>query len=293
MRSVDFQSFVVAAVLVLAAGPEALADYPQRHKLTASDAAVADLFGMRSALSGSRAIVGAHLNDDAGDASGSAYVFDVRTGRELAKLTASDAEAHDLFGRAVGISGDDAVVGAPGDYQADGGSGSAYVFASNGDGWDEVVKLTATDPLQVESFGYAVSISGDRLVAGAPGGYGVRNNTGTAYVFERAGATWTQAAKLIAPDGGYGDSFGYAAAISGDTIIVGARYHAGGGSAYFFERDPTGWAQVAQFSRGGSRGNDYGVTVAISGNYAIVGKPGYRDNGSVYIYERLPGGWTE
>jgi hypothetical protein len=45
---------------------------------------------------------------------------------------------------------------------------------------------------------------------------------GSAYVFTRTGATWTQAAKLIAPDGAADDNFGLAVVAQGDSIIVGA-----------------------------------------------------------------------
>jgi hypothetical protein len=89
-------------------------------KLTASDAAADDRFGS-VAISDNMALVGANGNDDDGSDSGSAYLFDVTTGNQLAKLTASDAAAGDLFGRSVAISGNTALVGATGGD----GSGSA------------------------------------------------------------------------------------------------------------------------------------------------------------------------
>ncbi len=83
-------------------------------KKVASDGAVGDSFGVSVAISGDTAIVGAYLDDDAGSASGSAYVF-VRSGTtwsQQAKLTALDGAAFDLFGYSVAISGDTAIVGA-------------------------------------------------------------------------------------------------------------------------------------------------------------------------------------
>ena len=53
---------------------------------------------------------------------------------EQAKLTASDAHAGQCFGVSVGISGDVAVVGAPGCYLP-GGPGAAYVFRRYGSNW--------------------------------------------------------------------------------------------------------------------------------------------------------------
>ncbi|NQU25863.1 MAG: FG-GAP repeat protein, partial [Candidatus Nealsonbacteria bacterium] len=98
-------------------------------KLTASDAESGDAFGDSVAISGNRAIVGAFSNDDAGTNSGSAYLFDVATGNELNKLTASDAAREDSFGISVAIGGNTLIVGAFRDDDAGVNSGSAYLFA--------------------------------------------------------------------------------------------------------------------------------------------------------------------
>ena len=97
-------------------------------KLTASDAASSDVFGVSVGVSGNTAIVGAYLDDDNGFIdSGSAYLFDTTTGAET-KLTAPDGEAGDRFGWSVGVSGNTAIVGAYGDDDNGSSSGSAYVF---------------------------------------------------------------------------------------------------------------------------------------------------------------------
>ena len=71
---------------------------------------------------GDTALIGAHLDDDNGDDSGSAYVF-TRTGTtwtQQAKLLASDGAADDYFGCSVSLSGDTALIGAP--YDDDNGA---------------------------------------------------------------------------------------------------------------------------------------------------------------------------
>jgi hypothetical protein len=106
------------------------AAWTEQAKLTASDAGRDDWFGISVAISQNYAIIGAMRDDDDGTDSGSAYVF-MRNGAawtEQAKLTASDAAAHDRFSESVGISGDYAIVGAS--LGNDNGSGSAYVFES-------------------------------------------------------------------------------------------------------------------------------------------------------------------
>ena len=137
--------------------------WSQQAKLTASDAAAFDFFGVSVAISGDTAVVGANFDDGKGVDSGSAYVF-VRSGTtwtEQAKLTASDAAALDQFGIEVSISGDTAVVGAFSDDDSGSRSGSAYVFVHSGATWTEQAKLTASDAAIDDRFGRSVSVSGD------------------------------------------------------------------------------------------------------------------------------------
>ena len=136
-------------------------------------------------ISGDTAVVGAILDDDNGSASGSAYVF-TRTGTtwtEEAKLTASDAAFDDVFGESVTVSGDTAVVGAPGDDDAGTNSGSAYVFTRGGSTWTQQAKLTASDAAFGDSFGASVTVSGDTAVVGARGDDDAGSASGSAYVF--------------------------------------------------------------------------------------------------------------
>ncbi|EGB09976.1 hypothetical protein AURANDRAFT_52803, partial [Aureococcus anophagefferens] len=108
------------------------ASWTQVAKLVANDAAAYDYFGDSVAVSGDLVVVGAWGNADAGDWSGSAYVFrttnDGASWTETAKLVACDAAAADSFGESVAISGDLVVLGARLNDDAGSGSGSAYVF---------------------------------------------------------------------------------------------------------------------------------------------------------------------
>ena len=119
-------------------------------KLTASDGAVYDAFGISVAISGDTAIVGAQGDDDNGTDSGSAYIFIKNAGvwSQAAKLTASDGAVDDFFGYSVAISGDTAIVGAWLDDDNATDSGSAYVFVKPVSGWADMTqtaKLTASD----------------------------------------------------------------------------------------------------------------------------------------------------
>ena len=104
-------------------------------KLTASDAAADDQFGVSVAIDGATVVVGAYQDGDAGIGSGSAYVFRTNDGSatydQVAKLTASDGAVNDAFGISVAIDGATVVVGAAQWLNA--GSGSAYVFEEDSD----------------------------------------------------------------------------------------------------------------------------------------------------------------
>ncbi len=290
-------------------------------KLTASDGAGGDQFGFAVAISGDTVVVGAPFDDiGANGNQGSAYVF-VKPGggwvdaNEDAKLTASDGAGGDQFGNAVAISGDTVVVGAGGDnIGAITDQGSAYVFVKPGGGWgsvpdpqNETAKLTASDGGAFDQFGNAVAISGDTVVVGAPfDNIGAITDQGSAYVFVKPGGGWatgTETAKLTASDGGAFDQFGFAVAISGDTVVVGARADdSDQGSAYVFVKPGGGWADANETAKltasDGAGGDQFGFAVAISGDTVVVGAPfddiGANGNqGSAYVFVKPGGGWAD
>ena len=156
-----------------------------KFKLSASNAAELDWFGGSASISGNHAIVGASGNDDAGPASGSAYIFERDTGSgtwsQVAKITASDAAEDNLFGHAVSISGDQAIVGAYASFDA----GSAYIFERDtGSGtWSQVAKITSFD-IHGMSRGIPVSLSGDRAIVGAFDSSNAGPRSGSAYIYK-------------------------------------------------------------------------------------------------------------
>ena len=154
-----------------------------------------DFFGSTVSISGNHAIIGAPGGQDAGSASGCAYIFehDISSGSwsQMEKITASDAEKFDFdrFGTSVFISGDHAIVGAPDNDDSGRSSGSAYIFErdiSSGS-WSQVEKITALDAAPFDFFGISVSISGDHAIVGAiQTSDGMSDaGPGAAYIFER------------------------------------------------------------------------------------------------------------
>ena len=294
-------------------------NWTQRAKLTANDAFAFDLFGGGVSIDGYTMVIGARLDDDDGNNSGSAYVFtrgSTFNWTQIAKLTASDGAADDYFGRSVSIDGDTIVIGSPNEDVYGSNSGAAYVYTRNTagsltSGWTQRAKLTASDGAAGDYFGHSVSIDGDTIVIGAWYDTDQGSHSGSAYVFTRntAGSLtsgWTQRAKLTASDGAANDNFGETVSVDGDTIVIGARWNDGqNGSAYVFTRNTagsltSGWTQRAKLTASnGAAGDHFGISVTIDGDTIAIGAWGRTSyQGSAYIFTRntagsLTSGWTQ
>ncbi len=198
----------------------------EEAKLMASDPSPLNHFGYSVSLDGDAALIGAHGDDDMGNGAGAAYVFrfDGSTWAEEAKLLASDGAASDIFGTAVSVSGDTALIGARSDDDSGTSSGSAYVFRFDGTSWLEEAKLLAYDGAEGDRFGESVAVSGNIALVGAP--YDNSSSEyGSAYVFQFDGAAWNAEAKLW--DYWSDSNTGYSVAIASDFAVVGAPYLTG------------------------------------------------------------------
>jgi hypothetical protein len=316
------------------------ATWSQEAYLKASNAEAGDYFGSSVAVSGDTIVVRGRAEasgatgingdetDNSAENAGAAYVF-VRSGAtwsQEAYLKSSNMDAGDKFGGSVAVSGDTIVVGAyeesssaigiNGD-EADNSAenaGAAYVFVRSGTTWRQEAYLKASNTAAGDNFGFSVEISGDTVVVGAWGedssATGINgdeadnsvNSAGAAYVFVRSGTTWRQEAYLKASNTAAGDNFGWSVAVSGDTVVVGARLEDGGstgvngdeanklarhsGAAYVFVRSGTTWSQEAYLKASNTDADDagelssdyFGQSVAVSGNTVVVGA--YREDSS-------------
>ena len=140
------------------------------------------------------------------------------------KLTASDAAESDYFGHNVSIWGNTALTGAAYDDDNGSNSGSVYVYQLLGDDtWSEVQKLTASDAAEHDNFGQNVAISDDTILIGSAYDDDNGSQSGSAYLYQlQDDGTWSEVQKLTASDGAGSEFFGQDAAISGDTVLIGA-----------------------------------------------------------------------
>jgi hypothetical protein len=286
--------------------------------------------------------------DNAANGAGAVYVF-VRTGTtwtQQAYLKASNTGEGDSFGKSVAVSGDTIVVGAYWEDSSTTGvnskpnedareSGAAYVFVRSGTTWTEQAYLKASNTGIDDAFGWSVAVHGDTAVIGAYGEdsstTGVNSkpneaatNAGAAYVFRRTGTAWTEQAYLKASNAEVDDLFGWSVGVSGETVVVGARWEdssstginstpnelaTASGAAYVFVHNGTSWIQEAYLKAGNAEAWDwFGWSVAVSGNTVVVGADGEDSTttgvnstpnnaaanvGAAYVFVRSNGAWTQ
>jgi hypothetical protein len=292
--------------------------WTQQAKLTVDGGDSTDTFGWSVALSndGTIAVVGSHHEANPDPKAGSAYVFDASGGSwtQQAKLVTDNGNSGNEFGNSVAVSGDGttALVAAVGDENPnDEDAGSAYVFDVSAGSWSQQAKLVAADGDSEDGFGNSVALSedGSTAVVGArrdedPNG----DRAGSAYVFDTAGESWSQQAKLTADDGDSGDGFGFSVAVSDDgtTALISAIWDEDpngdeAGSAYVFDSSGESWSQQAKLvADDGGLKDRFGVSMALSGdgNIALVSTPEtYRmdsgGQGAAYVFGASGGSWNQ
>ena len=246
-----------------------------RAKLIPADNAEGDWFGGAVALDGANAVIGAWGDDDGGENSGSAYIFDSVSGTQTAKLIAEDGADIDLFGIGVAIKGAKVVAGSP----QNSGTGAAYLFDIVNA--TQTAKLIGSDAEAFDYMGVSIAFDGDTILIGAyhNGENGARS--GSAYLFDAVSGK--QTAKLTADDGAENDEFGVGVALTDSIALIGASgdddVGEDSGSAYIF--DFVSGTQTAKLTApDGAENDQFGRAVALTDSIAIIGAPRDDDNGS-------------
>lgn len=270
--------------------------WTEQAKLTATQGAAGDRFGVSVEISGESVVVGTKRDQ------GAAYVF-TRSGSawtQQQRLIPSNGAAGDEFGASVTINLDTILVSATGrPVSGADDQGAVYVFTRTGGVWSEQQMLTALDGAAGDRFGDDVVIAGETAIIGAPfDDISTRADQGSAYVFTRTGTVWTQQTKLTAADGAANDHFGSSVALNGTTAVVGApgddilsgsTTYLESGSAYVFTGNGGAWSLQRQISVSpGSLGYRprFALSAAISGETILAGIPGANNEsgyGGVYL----------
>jgi hypothetical protein len=278
-------------------------DWTEQAILKAEDedvfsTALRDSFGFTAALSadGNTLAIGApEAFNSATIRVGRVYLF-TRDGAEWTQqaiLEAPNAALNARFGHAVAVSGDGntLAVGSPQESNGATGSGAAYIFTRDAEGWSSAAYLKAESVKAGAQFGAAIALSGNgaTLAVGTPqedgGGQGSNVDpfddcaeadsvncaldSGAVYIYTRNNNTiWARQAYLKASNTGAGDAFGYALALStdGNDLAVGAPLE--DSNASFLSSD--------DLSSSAAQGNDDSL-----------------DSGAVYLFRRSGAIWAQ
>jgi hypothetical protein len=238
---------------------------------------------------------------------GAAWVY-VRSGSawtQQAELVGSKGSklAQQGFSVALSADGDTAIVGGPQDEgSGEEFRGAAWVFTRTGSEWKEQAKLVGAGGTTKAGQGEGVSLSSNGNTA-LIGGYTDSNGVGGAWVFTRAGTTWTQQGEKLVGAHGAEPTIeeGTSVALSGDgeTALIGGPFaEKEMGAAWVFTRSGSTWKEQAKLPAGTGAGENTGEgqSVALSGdgNTALVGGPGENEaTGAAWVFTRSGESWSQ
>ena len=215
---------------------------------------------------------------------------------EQQRIESPAAAPGDAFGAAVSVVGDRLLVGAPKAARNGGsleGAGRVFEYRLMDGLWREGAELTVAGEAEA-LFGATIVSSEGRAVIGAPlSGLGF----GAAFVFnlDAATGTWSERARLDAPEALEGDVFGGSVALDGDDIWVGAPVVRGleTGMAFVFS---DGTVTDIRFTEEETNTEDsFGHRVVAGEGIAAVTASGLdHQAGGVFVYERDDNGtWQQ
>ena len=194
--------------------------FVEEAKLLASDGGAGDRFGESLALEGDLILVGAShapdlpLTPGGPFHQGAAYVYahDGTDWSQEAVLVPSETSSGAAFGTSVDLSGERAIVGAPG-AEIDGVDvGAAYLFERSGGRWLQVQRLVASDATPFGLLGKAVVLEDSRaLVASGD----------VAHVFAEEQGLLVERFELDGGDSSLHGLFAGSVALAGDRAVLG------------------------------------------------------------------------
>jgi hypothetical protein len=209
------------------------------------------------------------------------------------KVTAFDMAAGDIFGAAVALDGNLALVCNEWDDDNGTDSGSIYAYHWDGTAWQFDQKLDPADNQAGDNFGRAVFMQGNLAIVSSHWDDDNGFHSGSAYVYEHDGSQWIEQQKLLPSDGQANDNFGNSLSFDGEWLAIGAdREDQGGnnaGAIYIFRDTGSAWVQTQKLLAPDAASLDFfGRCVSVSGDWAVIGAwkedQGGADAGAAYAF---------
>lgn len=305
--------------------------WQQTNWLAADDGQLGDLFAL-TAVTDDSLFFAAVRNDEHGDNSGAAYVFEfgapapdcnnnnIADDCEIAAGVAPDCNGN-------GVPDDCDIATATADDCNNNGVPDTCDIANrealdcNGNGipdacdianqtscdrdangipdeCDAESRLTTTAPSSQSQFGVSVTVSGDIAVIGDDGYHGADFLSGAAYIFRRIDGRWSQSALITQNIAQSSDRYGHSVSIEGDRAVVGAYTDSTvalqTGAAYVVEYIDGIWRQRAILVASDAATDDqFGQSVDISGDTIVVGAPRAGAPGTAYVFRFMNNAWVQ
>jgi hypothetical protein len=266
--------------------------------LTASDGAVGDKFGAAVQIGTQGHIAIGAPGRDSGAGAVYTYTGGGSTWTQNLTVLVNGTVPSGHLGTSVSIQGFRVAGGAPTtSVNNTSNTGVVVVFNSNDSGatWNRsTFRPNGGQARTGALFGTSVSLDGSTIAVGAPDFHtGIKQNSGSLFVFVNNGGSWTQQARLR-PANVTNYYAGTSVSLSGDTIAVGTPgANSSKGAVYVYSRSGTTWGSAGTLiAADGQSGDGFGDSVAVSGLFVIVGAPGTSGGGKAYEFANVGGSYS-
>lgn len=271
-----------------------------------------DNFGVSTAMGNEFAVAGAFTDDvDSKVDQGSVTVFKKESGKWTfyTKITASDGQAGDNFGRSVAISGDLIFIGSPMNNSLENNDeGAVYVYKIVDGTIQFQQKIRGNGASTDDRFGSAIVVKEGELVIGAPyDDIGPNADQGSVYFFSLTEVgQWVQYQKYFYPNGGPSDLFGNGISLDSNQLSVGNEcvnvsfnYGYSQNAVHLFNKTDGVWVHQVKINQPDNfdKRDGFGISTSLKGDILVVGAwlhdipTGNKDRGAAYVFKRNGGSW--
>ena len=175
-----------------------------------------------------------------------------------------------------------------------------FVYRFNGSAWLEEQKLRSSNLAVDDRFGHSVAVDGNRVAIGTPRqmSHPTAYTPGSVYSFFKTAGPWVQQQEVKASDPFSSNGFGFALALEGSTLAVGAPASYERGAVYVYTHDGSAWMGEKKASPiDGVASNAFGTAVALSGQALVAGAPLDKEQGTeagaAYLFLGTGGVWQQ
>lgn len=252
-------------------------------------------FGNSVSVFGNKVLVGSKGDITNGYNFGSASIFELKNGQWVLeeKLFPSDGVDNLKFGTSVSLSEKYAVISA-GTLE----DMAVYIFELVDNIWIEKQKIDLPSDSSYDGEGLVVDIDASRIAIGSSSYESESGiHSGAVFIFERLNSQWLQTAVLTASDKHTFMGFGGSISLSGNRILIGARYDDMGdvlanyatGSVYIFDFINDEWLETTKLIASDAQRRDrFGYSVSLLDDRLLVGASAhsaFEQKGKAYIFE--------